>query len=127
MAASLKQDYEKILKAGAELVMISPDSADEHRDYALRPFGEELPYVFVSDGNLDIARRYGLVRAREHHHGGFYYRSLWVLDRNAVITHKSVPWTGNAEIPEYQKLFSLIGAEAGEWKFTCGLEPVNRT
>jgi|ERR1044071_8600157 peroxiredoxin len=126
MAASLKQDYAKILKAGADLVMISPDSTDEHRDYALRLFGEELPYFFVSDGNLDIARRYGLIRAQEHHHGGFYYRSLWIVDRNAVITHKSVPWTGNAEIAEYQKLFSLIGGKAGEWKFTCGLEPGNR-
>ena len=47
MAASLKQDYAKILQAGAELVMISPDSRDEHRSYGLRLFGAELPYLFV--------------------------------------------------------------------------------
>jgi peroxiredoxin len=125
MAASLKQDYGKILKAGADLVMISPDSPEEHRDYALRLFGEELPYIFVSDGDLDIARRYGLIRTQEHHHGGFYYRSLWIVDRDAVIIHKSVPWNGNAEVDEYQRLFSLTGAEAGEWKPTCGLQPAN--
>ena len=121
MAASLKQDYAKILKAGAELVMISPDSREQHRQYALMQFGEKLPYLFVSDGTLEIARCYALLRAEEHHHGGFYYRSLWILNRDARITHKSVPWEGNAEVEEYQKLFTLIGSEPGEWRFTCGL------
>jgi len=121
MAASLKQDYAKILKAGADLVMISPDSLEEHCHYARTLFGAELPYLYVSDGDLDIARRYGLIREEEHPHGGFYYRSLWILDRDAVIIHKSVPWEGNAEVEEYQKLFTYIDSEAGEWRATCGL------
>ena len=121
MAASLKQDYAKILGARANLVMISPDTPEQHRQYALTLFGEELPYLFVSDDGLDIARRYGLLRREEHPHGGFYYRSLWILGRDALITHKSVPWEGNAEVEEYQKLFTLIGSEPGEWRFTCGL------
>ena len=101
MAASLKQDYAKILKAGANLVMISPDSLEEHRQYALALFGEELPYLYVPDGDLEIARRYGLIRTEEHPHGGFYYRSLWILNRDAVIAFKSVPWDGNARVEEY--------------------------
>ena len=128
MAASLKQDYAKILKADADLVMISPDSLEQHRQYSLTLFGEELPYLYVSDSSLDIARRYGLLREEEHHHGGFYYRSLWILNRDAVIVHKSVPWEGNAEVAEYQKLFALIGSEPGEWRSTCGVKwPENRT
>ena len=121
MAASLKQDYAKILKAGAELIMVSPDSLEQHRQYAQTLFGEELPYLFVSDHALDIARRYGLLREEEHHHGGFYYRSLWILNSDATITHKSVPWDGNADVEEYQKLFVLIDSEAGEWRDTCGV------
>ena len=121
MAASLKQDYAKILKAGADLVMISPDSLEEHRKYALTLFHEELPYLYVSDSDLDIARRYGLIRKKEHPHGGFYYRSLWILNRDAMITYKSVPWEGNAQVEEYQKLFTLIDSEPGEWRATCGL------
>jgi peroxiredoxin len=121
MAASLKQDYAKILKAGANLVMISPDTLEQHRQYALTQFGADLPYLYVSDNDLDIARRYGLMRKEEHPHGGFYYRSLWILNRDAMITHKSVPWEGNAEVEEYQKLFTLIDSDPGEWRFTCGL------
>jgi peroxiredoxin len=126
MAASLKQDYTKILKAGADLVLISPDSLEEHRKYALALFHQELPYLYVSDGNLDIARRYGLIRKEEHPHGGFYYRSLWVLNRDAMITHKSVPWEGNANLQEYQKLFELIGSEPGEWRAICGLREAHK-
>ncbi len=121
MAASLKQDYAKILKAGADLVMISPDSLEKHRQYALALFGEELPYRYVSDSNLEIARRYGLIRSEEHPHGGFYYRSLWILDRDAGITFKSIPWEGNSQVEEYQRLFKLIESEPGEWRATCGL------
>jgi peroxiredoxin len=126
MAASLKQDYAKMLKAGADLVMISPDSLDEHRKYALALFREELPYLYVSDGKLDIARRYGLIRKEEHPHGGFYYRSLWILDRDAMITHKSVPWEGNSNVEEYQKLFDFIDSERGEWRATCGLRETHK-
>ena len=121
MAASLKQDYAKILKARADLVMISPDSLEAHRKYALTLFREGLPYLYVSDSNLDIARRYGLIRKEEHPHGGFYYRSLWILNRDAVITYKSVPWQANVQVEEYQRLFKLIGSEPGEWRATCGL------
>jgi peroxiredoxin len=126
MAASLKQDYAKILKARADLVMISPDSIEAHRKYALTLFREELPYLYVSDNNLDIARRYGLIRKEEHPHGGLYYRSLWILNRDAVITYKSVPWEGNVQVEEYQRLFKLAGSEPGEWRATCGLRETEK-
>jgi len=121
MAASLKQDYAKILKVKADLIMISPDSLEAHRKYALTLFREELPYRYVSDSNLDIAQRYGLIRKKEHPHGGFYYRSLWILNRDAIILHKSVPWEGNSSVEEYQRLFKLIDSEPGEWRPMCGL------
>jgi len=126
MAASLKHDYAKILRAGADLVMISPDAPEEHRKYALALFGEELPYLYVSDSNLDIARCYGLMREEEHPHGGFYYRSLWILNRDAMIMHTSVPWEGNSSVEEYQKLFKLIDSEPGEWRATCGLKEAQK-
>ena len=121
MAASLKQDYAKIIGAKANLVMISPDSLEEHRRYARTLFGEELPYLYVADSNRDIAQHYGLIRKKEHPHGGFYYRSLWIVNRDAWITYKSVPWEGNAQVEEYQRLFKLIDSEPGEWRVACGL------
>jgi peroxiredoxin len=101
--------------------MISPDTVEQHRNYALALFGEGLPYLFVSDADHEIARRYGLIRTAEHPHGGYYYRSLWILDRDAMILHRDVPWEGNASVEEYQNLFKLIDSEPGEWRATCGL------
>jgi peroxiredoxin len=126
MAASLKQDYAKILQAGADLIMISPDPLEAHRNYAHALFGEELPYLYVSDSDLDIARRYGLIREKEHPHGGFYHRSLWVVNRDARIVYRGVPWEGNARVEEYQRLFDLIDSAPGEWRPTCGLPKPER-
>ncbi len=106
--------------------MISPDSLEEHRKYALALFREEMPCLYASDGNLEIARDYGLIREKEHPHGGFYYRSLWILNREATILYKSVPWEGNSGGEEYQRLFALIGGEPGEWRVTCGLREADK-
>jgi len=53
-------------------------------------------------------------------------RSLWILNRDAVITYKTVPWEGNVQVEEYQRLFKLIGSEPGEWRATCGLRETEK-
>jgi len=121
MSASLKQDYEQMRLAGVELVMLMPDSLELHRAYGQALFGAELPYLYAPDSDLSIARAYSLLRKVEHHHGGFYYRSLWVVDRGAVITHRALPWTGNTDVAEYHRLFDWLGVERGEWVVQCGL------
>ena len=108
MTASLKRDYAQIRQAGAELVVVCPDSPKEHCDYALSQFGEELPYLYVSDSDLRVARAYGLLRKEEHRHGGFYQRSLWSIDPETVVLHKILPWKGNVDVEEYERLFDLI-------------------
>ena len=123
----MRQDYSKIRRAGAELVILSPDSPERHRQYGLEQFGEELPFLFVSDPTWEIARRHGVLRTVEHPHGGFWNRSLWVLNHEGVITHKLSPWevstpdgqTTEHQLAEYQKLFSFLGAEPGEYIALC--------
>jgi hypothetical protein len=95
--------------------------ASERRIIHTALFDEDPPYRYVPDTDSEIAHNYSLLRSVEHPHGGFYYRSLWLINREGVITHKSLPWTANLELEEYQKLFALIGSESGEWVVTCGL------
>ena len=116
----MRRDYSKIQRAGAELVLITPDTPEEHRKYARALFDEDPPYRYVPDTDSEIAHHYSLLRSVEHPHGGFYYRSLWIIDRNGIITHRSLPWKANLELEEYQKLFALIGSESGEWVAMCG-------
>ena len=117
----MKQDYPKIRRAGAELVAICPDSWEDHCRYGLEFFGEELPYLFAPDPGGEIARTYGLLHAEEHPHGGFYYRSLWLVDATGIIRHKTLPWDPRTRVEDYQELFTLIGSEPGEWRPTQGL------
>jgi len=102
-------------------VLVSPDSLAAHRKYALDLFAEEFPFHFVSDTTLEIARGYSLLRQHEHPHGGFYYRSLWIIDRDGMIAYKSVPWDTNRDVDAYQRLFTSIGSEPGQWIARCGL------
>lgn len=123
----MRQDYPRIRRAGAELVVISPDSLAQHQSYGMDRFGEELPYLFVSDPTWDIARRYAALRSDEHPHGGFWNRSLWVVDGQGIITHKLRPWAvstqdgqiSQRQIDEYRRLFAFIGAESGDFIALC--------
>jgi hypothetical protein len=92
-----------------------------HQPNPAGSLGIELPSRHDGTGG-----RAGAAREEEHHHGGFYYRSLWILNRAATITHKNVPWEGNTEVAEYQKLFTLIESEPGEWRATCGLREAGK-
>jgi len=103
------------------LVLVSPDSLAAHCKYASDLFGEEFPFLIVPDTTLEIARSYSLLREHEHPHGGFYYRSLWIIDHAGIIAYKSVPWDANRDMQEYQRLFTLIGSEPGQWIDRCGL------
>ncbi len=104
-------------------MVISPNTFQEHRKYALDLFGEELPFPYVTDPRLEIARSYGLLRKVAHDHGGFYYCSLWLVNQTGIIIHRSLPWQANIEVEEYQRPFALTGSEPGEWVATCGLRP----
>ena len=107
-------------------MLVSPDSLATHRKYALDLFGEEFPFLFVSDTTLEIACSYSLLREHEHPHGGFYHRSLWIIDRDGIIAHKSVPWDTNRDQETYQRLFTLIDSEPGQWIARCGLVDAGR-
>ena len=102
-------------------MLVSPDTLAAHRKYALDLFGEEFPFFFFSDTTREIARSYSLLRELEHPHGGFYHRSLWIIDQEGIIAYKSVPWDVNQNLEAYQRLFTLIGSKPGQWIARCGL------
>jgi len=111
-----------VVESSGELISVRARGGRERSNGGRQLSTKDLTrFPYVADSNLDIARRYGLIRKKEHPHGGFYYRSLWILSRGARIAYRSVPWDGNAQVEEYQRLFKLIGSQPGEWRATCGL------
>jgi peroxiredoxin len=82
---------------------------EQHREYALSRHGEELPFLYVADPNGRIAMEYGLLRKEEHPHGGYYERSVWILDSNGVIIAKRAPWEGIISVEKYEEVLALVG------------------
>ncbi len=54
--AQLRQDYQKFVERGAEVVVVGPDSEKAFVDYWQK---EELPFVGLADPTHTVAKRYG--------------------------------------------------------------------
>ena len=75
-------------RAGVEIVALSPDSNEHSQKIAE---GLRLGYRFVTDGDLAVTRRYGLVHAGGGPDGGDVPRpATVVLDRDGVVRWFSV-------------------------------------
>ena len=75
-------------KAGVEVIALSPDP-NEHSQRLAE--GLRLAYRFVSDRNLAVTRRYGLVHPRGGSEGQDVPRpATVVLDRDGVVRWFSV-------------------------------------
>ena len=75
-------------RAGVEIVAVSPDPNERGQQVA---DGLRLGYRFLSDPDLAVARRYGLVHARGGPEGQDVPRpATVVLDKNGVVRWFSV-------------------------------------
>jgi peroxiredoxin len=118
----LKRDYAEIRRSGAEFLVLCPDAREQHREYAFSRHGEELPYLYVADPDGRIAMQYGLLRKEEHPHGGYYERSVWILDSNGVIIAKRTPWKGIISVEKYEEMLALVGVKRKQ-RMGDGMKP----
>jgi peroxiredoxin len=73
----------EVEQAGVEIIAISPDPNEQSQQLAE---GLRLGYRFVADGDLAVARRYGLVHVRGGPDGQDVPRpATVVLDRDGVV------------------------------------------
>jgi peroxiredoxin Q/BCP len=54
--AQLRQDYEKFLDRGSEIIVVGPDSGPSFQDYWRK---EALPFVGLADPTHSVAKRFG--------------------------------------------------------------------
>lgn len=80
-ACSFRDAYEDFVAAGADVVGVSADDADSHRDFKAR---HRLPFTLVSDPDGSAARALGVKKTL----GLFAGRVSFVIDRQGVIRHR---------------------------------------
>jgi peroxiredoxin len=100
----LKEDYELVQQLQAEVVAVSADSLDSHRDFAEKLGG--VPFPLMSDENLKAARAYGVLDDA----GKRSRRAVFVIDKGGKILHV-VPWFQPGNPSQYEDIFAALGFE----------------
>ncbi len=79
-ACRFRDDYERFVDAGAEVVGVSGDSLKSHRSFADH---HRLPFALLSDSDGELRRMYGVKRTL----GLVPGRVTFVIDREGVVRH----------------------------------------
>ncbi|MDG7005665.1 MAG: peroxiredoxin [Nitrososphaerota archaeon] len=79
-AGALRQSYREIRPLGAEVVGVSSDSVDSHKDFATEC---DLPFKLASDPNGELRKKYGVPSSL----GLLPGRVTYVIDSEGVVRH----------------------------------------
>jgi len=79
-ACSFRDAYEDFKDAGAEVVGISSDSADDHKAFADK---HRLPFTLVADSGGKVRKAYGVPST----FGLFPGRVTYVIDGKGIVRH----------------------------------------
>ncbi|MDG6915751.1 MAG: peroxiredoxin [Nitrososphaerota archaeon] len=79
-AGAFRQSYREIRALGAEVVGVSSDSVDSHKDFATEC---DLPFKLASDPNGELRKKYGVPSSL----GLLPGRVTYVIDSEGVVRH----------------------------------------
>lgn len=79
-ACAFRDSYEVFKEAGAEVIGISSDTAESHRQFAAR---HRLPFLLLSDRNGAVRKLYGVPAT----FGLLPGRVTYVIDKEGIVRH----------------------------------------
>ncbi|GAC1466223.1 MAG: peroxiredoxin [Ktedonobacteraceae bacterium] len=79
-ACSFRDSYEVFKDAGAEVIGVSSDSEQSHRQFAQQ---HKLPFLLLSDSNGALRKRYGVPSTL----GLLPGRVTYVIDKQGIVRH----------------------------------------
>jgi thioredoxin-dependent peroxiredoxin len=79
-ACSFRDSYEAFKDLGAEVIGISSDNQESHRDFAQR---HRLPFILLSDQDGSVRKAYGVKKTL----GLFAGRVSFVIDMKGIVRH----------------------------------------
>ncbi len=102
--ASFKEEHETLAELGAQVLGLSVDSLESHRDAAERLGG--LPFPLASDLDLSVARLYG-VAAED---GKRSQRAVFVIHSGGSVA-LAIPWYQPGNPAQFLQVFQTLGFE----------------
>jgi peroxiredoxin Q/BCP len=79
-ACSFRDNYEAFTEAGAEVIGISSDSPESHRNFSAR---HNLPFILLSDKSGQLRKLYGVPST----FGLLPGRVTYIIDKNGIVRH----------------------------------------
>jgi peroxiredoxin Q/BCP len=83
---SYRDDEDKLVKLGVDLIGISPQSVDSHERFIAE---NSLNVPLLADEDKEVARAYGALLL-----GGLVRRSIFVIDGELVVRHRQMSAVG---------------------------------
>lgn len=105
--ATFKSDFDLFGEVGAQVVAISADPVDSHQRFDEALGG--LPFPLLSDTDLEVARRYGVVDDT----GKRTRRAVFVIGEDGTVRHK-IPFYNPANLQQFQEIFEALGYPQAE-------------
>jgi len=103
---SVRDRWEDYAATGAEVVGISTDSVESHKQFAAH---HQLPLRLLSDSNGEVAKLYGAQSLIP----GKVARSVFVIDGEGKITHRDVRPLGLFKPKDDETLAAIRAAQRG--------------
>ncbi len=79
-ACSFRDSYEVFKDAGAEVIGVSSDSVESHKQFASK---HRLPFTLLSDSEGSVRKRYGVPAT----FGLLPGRVTYIIDRQGIVRH----------------------------------------
>ena len=80
-ACSFRDQYEDFIEMGAEVIGISSDDVDSHKQFAAR---HRLPFILLSDQKSEVRRLFGVPT---NFLGLIQGRVTYVINREGIVIH----------------------------------------
>ena len=80
-ACSFRDDYEEFLQLNAEVIGISSDSPESHRNFAQK---HRLPFILLSDPDQSVRKKFGVPGSLM---GLIPGRTTYIVDKEGNIRH----------------------------------------
>ena len=116
-ACAFRDSFEAFRDAGAEVIGISADSEESHRQFADRL---RLPFLLLSDRDGQVRARYGVPKTL----GLLPGRVTYVIDRDGIVRHIfSSQFRPARHIAEALGILNALRGEAGTAPEPRGSQP----
>ena len=100
----LREDYEIVQQLGAQVIAVSADTLESHRDFAERLGG--VPFPLVSDERLEAAIAYDVLDADSKRSR----RAVFVIEAGKIV--HAEPWFQPGNPRQYEEIFRALGFDA---------------